>query len=231
MSVLLVHGIGGRPRSWNGVLAQLDPTLRTEAVAVDITVAAGESLAEVARRLLDDHPGSHVLVGHSFGGMLAQEAALMARSRVRGLVLVSSIPGATPRVAAINAALAADIEVRGLEAVAVEFAAGLFAPGRLALSPELGAGFVTDMLDAGVTSVCAALRAIANWDATERLPTLRCPAAVLAGDAEPDLDRQASLAELVGGTFDVLDGTGHLAPLERPERVARTIEGLASRLG
>jgi hypothetical protein len=40
------------------------------------------------------------------------------------------------------------------------------------------------MIDAGATSVCAALRAIADWDATDRLPALRCPAVVLTGAAE-----------------------------------------------
>jgi pimeloyl-ACP methyl ester carboxylesterase len=230
VSILVIHGVGGRPRSWDSVLECLGPELRRQAVAVDVTVAPGHSVADVARDVLARHPGSHLVVGHSFGGMLAQEIALIDRARVQGLVLVSTIPGATPRVTTINLTLADDIEARGLEHVVEGFAASLFAPERLSVDPHLGATFVADMLDAGTTSVCAALRAIADWDAADRLPSLHCPAVVIAGASEPDLDRQALLAALVGGEFEVLDDTGHLAPLESPAEVARIITAMAKRV-
>ena len=118
-------------------------------------------------------------------------------------------------------------ETGRLENVVDDFAAGLFAPGRLTRSPHLGRAFVTDMLDAGSTSVCAALRAIADWDATDRLSGLRCPATVIAGDAEPDLERQSLLARLIVARFEVLNDTGHLAPLEAPVDVARAIAEMA----
>ena len=226
MSILLIHGVGGRPQSWELVRSHLDPDLSRVTQAVDVTVRRGQSVAAVAQELLDRCPGSHVMVGHSFGGMLAAEAALLDGARVRGLVLVSSIPGATARVAGINRALADDIEARGLENVAGGFAASLFAPGRLSTSPQLEAAFVSHMLAAGSTSVCAALRAIAVWDASDRLSAIGCPATVLSGAAEPDVDRQLRLAELIGGTHEVLSDTGHLAPLEAPEQVARAIAEL-----
>jgi 3-oxoadipate enol-lactonase/4-carboxymuconolactone decarboxylase len=160
--------------------------------------------------------------------MLAQEVALIGSSHVCGLALISTIPGATQRVAGINRALADDIEALGLQNVADSVAAGLFAPGRLANNPELGAAFVADLLDAGATSVCTALRAIADWDASDRLPALRCPATVITGDAEPDTDRQSLLARLIGANHVVLAGVGHLAPLEAPADVARAIADIAS---
>jgi pimeloyl-ACP methyl ester carboxylesterase len=228
VSLLLIHGVGGRPRSWDGVLACLDPVLRRQATAVDVTVSAGQSMADVANDILARHPGSHVIAGHSFGGMLAQEMALIDGTRVHGLVLVSTIPGTTRRVEVINRNLANDVETRGLETVAAGFGAGLFAPGRLSTDPHLGTAFVDAMTDAGTTSVCAALRAIADWDATDRLPALRCPAVVLTGAAEADLDRQALLAQLIGARFEVLDDTGHLAPLEAPADVARAVAEIVS---
>lgn len=223
MSVLLIHGVGGRPRSWDLVLARLDPDVRLQCVAADVTVSAGHSVADVARDVMRRHPGPHVIVGHSFGGMIAQEIALIDHTQARGLVLVSTIPGATPRVRGINRTLADDIEARGIDDVADGFAAGLFAPGRLTADPDLGAAFVADTLTAGTTSVCAALRAIADWDATDRLATVSCPAIVLTGDAEADVDRQELLAQLIRARFGLLGGTGHLAPWEAPDDVAQAI--------
>ena len=49
MSILQLHGVGGRPRSWDRVLPHLTPALRSETLAVDITVVTGQSMAEVAQ--------------------------------------------------------------------------------------------------------------------------------------------------------------------------------------
>lgn len=231
MSLLLVHGVGGRPQSWHRVLDVLDPTLRRDALTADVRPEPGQALGEIARRLLDRHPGSHVIVGHSLGGMLALEAALIDRARVRGLVLVSAIPGTNAGVAAHNEALAADIEVRGIRIVADEFADRLFSPGRALRSPGLKTEFVDVMAECGAPAVCAALRAIARWDAADRLHVLACPTEVITGDAEPDIDRQQKLATLLGAPFSLLEQTGHLAPLESPDHVARAIERMISRVG
>ena len=223
MAVLLIHGVGGRPRTWRRVRDSLPPEVCRQTVPVDVVVRPGRTVRDVARTILTRYPGSHVLVGHSLGGMLAQEMALIDHTRVRGMVLVSTIPGATARVADINLRLADAVETHGITAFATDFAAGLFAPGRLARDPELGAEFVDDMCDAGATSVCSALRAIVGWSAADRLADLDVPTTVLAGDAETDLDRQSLLAELLGTELDVLPGTGHLAPLESPAAVAHAV--------
>ena len=231
MSLLLVHGVGGRPHSWRRVLDRLDPALRRNTLTADVRPEPGQTIDAIARHLLDRHPGSHVIVGHSLGGMLALEAALIDRSRILGMVLVSAIPGTTPGVAAHNEALAADIELRGTRIVADEFAERLFSPGRSLRSPDLKTDFVDAMAECGAPAVCSALRAIARWDASKRLNALTCPTEVLTGDAEPDIDRQRKLATLLGAPFTLLDETGHLAPLESPDPVARAMERVMSRIG
>jgi pimeloyl-ACP methyl ester carboxylesterase len=231
MSVLLVHGVGGRPHSWRRVLDALNPALRGNVIAADVRPQPGQALDDIARCLLDSHPGSHVIVGHSLGGMLALEAALIDASRVQGMVLVSAISGTNAGVKAHNEALAADIEARGIRTATAEFADRLFAPGRPARSPHLKADFVDAMDESGTAPVCAALRAIGIWDAADRLHKLTCPAEVITGDAEPDIERQRQLASLLRANFELLDDTGHLAPLEAPGAVADAIERLVRRIG
>ena len=147
------------------------------------------------------------------------------------MVLVSAIPGTNANVAAHNEALATDIERRGIRIVVDEFADRLFSPGRPSRSPDLKTEFIDAMVECGAAGVCAALRAIARWDAIERLTVLTCPTEVITGDAEPDIDRQRTLATLLGAPFSLLEQTGHLAPLEAPDRVARAIERVVSRIG
>jgi pimeloyl-ACP methyl ester carboxylesterase len=53
---------------------------------------------------------------------------------------------------------------------------------------------------------------------------------VITGDAEPDIERQQKLASLLQAPFEILDDTGHLAPLEAPDRVAVAIKRLANRI-
>ena len=52
-------------------------------------------MARVRRRARRPERGPGVVIGHSLGGMIAQELALLAPSRVRGLVLCNTIPGVT----------------------------------------------------------------------------------------------------------------------------------------
>jgi hypothetical protein len=49
--------------------------------------------------------------------------------------------------------------------------------------------------------------------------------------AEPDIDRQRQLATMLHAPFGLVDKTGHLAPLEAPDSVARAIERVMSRIG
>ena len=63
-------------------------------------------------------------------------------------------------------------------------------------------------------------------DAYARLPEVACPVAVACGahseGCSPDRGR-AHVARLPAGRHEVLDGLGHLGPLERPDQVAASV--------
>ena len=84
--------------------------------------------------------------------------------------------------------------------------------------------------------------AFASWlttgskeDLTSRVGTLAVPALVLAGTEDaalgPDAQRKSTLPYFENVELVVLDGCGHLAPLERPMEVVELIANFIDRLG
>jgi len=97
-TIVMIHGAGGRSGIWN---AQLRPLGRNfNAIALDIPGHGGTpsnsctEIGEYAHWLVEllgscfGHPV--VLMGHSMGGAICQEAALRAPEKVKALVLVAT---------------------------------------------------------------------------------------------------------------------------------------------
>ena len=89
---LLLHGTPLSPQVWDGVRAHLT----ADAVAPDLTeliesARPGCLQTEVAAAVLAALPDDEmVVVGHSFGGQVAIEVALLAPERLARLVVVCS---------------------------------------------------------------------------------------------------------------------------------------------
>src|SRR4029079_18052652 len=94
-----------------------------ECIAVDVPgfgdappIDEPVTVARLAAALDDEARGPVVIIGHSLGGMIAQELALLAPDRVRGLVLCNTIPGVTDGAREFNPALADLAETQGAAA-------------------------------------------------------------------------------------------------------------------
>ena len=229
MSLLLVHGVGGRPRSWHRVLERLDPALRRNALTADVRPEPGQDLHEIARHLLDSHPGSHVIVGHSLGGMLALEAALIEPLRVRGLVLVSAISG-RPRASRRTTKLSPPTS-------------------RPAESGSLQTNSPTDSSRPADRNVAPTSRLTSStpWRTVERPRSAPHYGPSHSGThlnaCHPNLsDRSdhrrrrarhrpaAEAGDTAASSLQPSRRTGHLAPLEAPDSVARAIERVMNRI-
>ena len=79
-------------------------------------------------RLVDDGIDDVVVIGHSLGGMIAQELALLEPERVRGLVLCNTIPGVTDGAREFNPVLATLAETEGSDIVAEALLPAMFGP-------------------------------------------------------------------------------------------------------
>jgi 3-oxoadipate enol-lactonase len=186
------------------------------------------TVPRLAAAIDDERRGPVVVMGHSLGGMIAQELALLAPERVRGLVLCNTIPGVTDGAREFNPMLATVAETQGSAAVADALLPAMLGPKPLEGTERARERFLADMASSDPASLAAAFRSVVTFDARDRLPSLDVPALVIAGQHEGNDADQQELADLLGARCVFLPGTSHLAPAESPTAfVAEVVPFLA----
>lgn len=229
-ALVLLHGVGGGAAAWA-------PQLETFAAAGFLAVAwdapgYGASapiepydmagLARALGRLLDALPARRrVLIGHSMGGMVAQEAMAAFPGAIDGLVL----SGTSPAFGKADGDWQREFLARRL---------GPLDAGRTMaeLAPALVAGMIgTDPDPAGVrlateamarvpaATYRSALHALVHFDRRDALGAIRVPTLVVAGERDgnaPPAVMEKMAARIAGAEYRVLPGCGHLSNLERP---------------
>lgn len=203
---------------------QID-TLRARAeVHVSDAHARHERLPQMAQALLAEHPGDHVVVAFSMGGMLAFELLRQAPQRVKALALLGTSARPDPpeivrlrrQACALYAAGRMDEVLR---------ANTLFAFHRTQGAPAaLIARYLAMLHRAGAMQLIRQNEAvIARPDSRPLLPQISCPTLVLCGDGDAltPPDRAREMAEAIpGARLEIVAGAGHMLTMEQPERVA-----------
>jgi len=231
--LLLIHGIGSTRAFWDPVVPLLSDV---DCVAIDVpgfgaapAIEPPVTVPRLAAALDDESLGPVVVIGHSLGGMIAQDLALLAPERVRGLVLCNTIPGVTEGAREFNPALAALAETDGSAAVADALLPAMLGPKPLEGTERARERFLADMTAADPASLAAAFRAVVTFDARDRLPSLDVPALVIGGQYEGNDADQQELADLLGAECVFLPDTSHLAPAESPTAFAAQVMSFLSR--
>jgi 3-oxoadipate enol-lactonase len=230
--LLLVQGLGYGGRGWGPLLELLAADFRvvffdnrgfgaSDAPPGPYTVGelAGDAAAVLDAAGLER---AHV-VGVSLGGMVAQELALTRAKRVDRLVLLSTTPGLRghpmpARTVALMAEapfLAPDVALRRFVDNALGSGAGD------GLADRIVAYRTQNPPD--LTGWQAQAAAGATHDALDQIAGITAPTLVVHGteDAVVDYRNGELLARTIpGARLELLDGVGHLAPWEQPERLA-----------
>ncbi|MBI2881904.1 MAG: alpha/beta fold hydrolase [Candidatus Tectomicrobia bacterium] len=232
MAVFLLHGLGGGKAAWPWQLEALERG-GYRAIAWDMPgygeseAVAPYTLERLARALegLMDHVGARtrILLGHSLGGMVAQEAYGLYPEKIHGLILSATSPAFGKRDGAwqrefLERRLRPLDEGRPMRELAPELVRGIVGEG----ADPVGVALATEVMAAvPADTYRAALAAVTQFDRRDLLPRIRVPTLLLAGG----LDREAppammqKMAERIpSACYECLSEAGHLACMERPEQ-------------
>src|SRR5256885_14967975 len=90
-TIVLVHGAFASPAGWDGVAAALHKDGYQTATPALGLASVSEDVA-IVRSTLDSIPGDKILVGHSYGGVLVTNPALLPPARPRPGFTAADVP-------------------------------------------------------------------------------------------------------------------------------------------
>lgn len=186
------------------------------------------SIGGMADKVLAAAPRHFAVAGHSMGGRVALEVWRRAQERVAALGLLNTGVHPTRDAEYDSRSLLVRIaRTHGMAALAAEWLPPMMgaSPARIAeLMPSLTAMVERSTPDSFAGQINALLT---RPDARAVLPTIDVPTLLLSGtnDTWSSLSQHADMQRSVPhATLVEIAGAGHMAPIERPDAVARALK-------
>lgn len=240
--VLLVHGFPLDHTMWQGQIEALGERYRLIApdlagfgksyatLAGDEPVLSMEGFADDLSELLVKLGvgGPITCCGLSMGGYIAFEFWKRHRQRLSRLILCDTRAVAdTPDAAQERRQFAAKALDAGAKVVADRMLPKLFGSLALEKSPQIVERTRQTMLSTHPATLAAALRGMAEReDFTQRLDQIDLPTLVICGEYDaisPAAEMRGLAHALPNASFELIEGAGHMAPLETPAAVNRAL--------
>jgi 3-oxoadipate enol-lactonase len=237
-AVVLLHGLGGDSRFWDGVAGRLAEDFQV--VAIDLrgsglttTLSRDHDIADLADDVAAvlDHLGvvsAHV-VGFAMGGFVAQSFAVRHASRVRRMVLAATSATLNPQLRAyldgVLDVYESGISPRQMHNLVWPWS---FAPDFID-EPSHRHYFAytdDDPMEQSLASWRGQYLAQRRFDGAAALGTITAPSLVLAGGTDPfvPLGEATAFAKAIDAArIREYGDCGHLMALERPDRFASDV--------
>ncbi|MDE2049415.1 MAG: alpha/beta fold hydrolase [Gammaproteobacteria bacterium] len=229
-ALVLLPGLLCDRAVWEPQIAALSG--RYDCIVADY--GAADSLASMAKSALESAPSRFSLAGHSMGGRVALEILRNAPQRVARLALLDTGHQARPEGEAGEAEAAKryrllDIALsQGMRVMGREWLRGMVHPDRL--QDEALIECILAMIARKTPGIFAAqIRALLDRPSAEPvMRAVRCRTLVLCGrqDGWSPLARHEEIARMItGARLAVIEDSGHMTTLERPQAVTAALEG------
>ncbi|SON53836.1 3-oxoadipate enol-lactonase 1 [Hartmannibacter diazotrophicus] len=239
--VVLANSLGCDLRIWDEVAGVLSGRYRVVCYdkrghGLSSQKAGPSTIADHADDLIGlvDHLGigNFAIVGLSVGGLIAQDIAGRFGGRLQAMVLCDTA-AKIGTAEAWNARIGA-IETGGLLSIADTVVARWFGEDFRTRRPVDVAGWTTMLARMPADGYVDACRAIRDADYRASAAAIVVPTLCIAGSEDlstpPDLVREtASL--IPGARFEIIDGAGHLPPLEVPAELSARIGAFLEECG
>lgn len=228
--VVFLHGVGGGKASYDRQLP-IFAAAGYRAAAFDspgygdnppVESLSWDALADAVLAGIDALGVEKVaLVGHSMGGMVAQEVAARAPERLWALVLSGTSPAFGNRDGAFQKKFVADRlgpldDGKTMPELAASIVASLVGPDPDPVGKAAAIACMSAVPDA---TYRAAMTNLVTFDRRAALAQIAVPTLVLAGEHDtnapaPMMEKMAS--RIPGAVYRCLAGAGHLSNFERP---------------
>ena len=214
MTILFVPGFMTDNTLWADVISHMDTN---EPVAF-AELGTEASIPGMARVALRHAPASLVLVGFSMGGYVAREMVRLAPERVRALILIATS-------ARVDTPIQAQRKLDAVQQISTAPFRGL-TRSSIKMSIHAEHEQNQDLIDR-VRTMSLALgkdtfirqAGMQRESDMDRLSEIRCPTLIIAaeGDRIRSMEESQELHECIpNAEMTVIDGSGHMLPLEAP---------------
>jgi 3-oxoadipate enol-lactonase len=223
--LVFLHGVGGGHHAWEAQLPYFAglcyPSHAWDQPGYGHSPGVEpydlERISASLARLIESLGGEPVvLVGHSMGGMVAQETYARHPALVQGLVLCFTSPafaGDSSEFAKqfIAARLAPLDEGKSMAQIAAQLIPTMGSNSKLAV--QIMAGVPPE-------TYRKAVRLLTTFDRRKELADIKVPTLLVAGSEDktaPPAMMERMAQKIPGAEYVLLEGCGHLGPMDRPD--------------
>lgn len=236
--LVFLHGLGGGKAVWDRQIEHFS-ALGYRCMAWDqpgygqspaVEPYTFEKMAEALNGLIAEKA---VLVGHSMGGLVAQEFYARYPEKVAALALCFTSAAFSAGTDFAQHFVAARIAPLDAGKSMAEIAKDVMPAQRGRITDKEGLARAERIM-AGIPPATyrKAVQIITTFDRREDLPKIAVPALLVAGsdDVTAPAQLMGGMAQKIAGAeFVVLRGCGHLGPLDQPEEFNKVLESFLRR--
>ncbi len=241
--VLALHGIGGGAYFFGGFARRLQSTHRI--LSVDLP-GTGNSIsgvqpftiesivADLGDLVVEKIGEPVVILGHSFGTIVALKAWEMWPEKIRALIFACGLPKVRPNVHERLSIRAEDIAKNGIIGWGERMSAGVFSKATFRDQPEMVKLVERIFEGQNPASYLHSIELLLGADVRAIVPTVKVPCMALAGTedsyAPPDSVKEF-VSQIPGGCEEkIIQDYAHMLFLEAPEVFAKTVESFLNNL-